>query len=155
MEVKAKTRFIKMSPRKIRLVANLIKSLDVREALTQLEFMNKWATRPISKLINSAIANAENNFKLEKNNLYIKDIRVDQGPTIKRWQPKAHGRATMIRKKMSHILLVLDERVPNKGKVEQKDNKAEKPDKKKDKADKKLVKRVENETRKSSTITKQ
>lgn len=120
MEVKAKAKFIRMSPRKVRLVASLIKGLDVQKALTQLEFTNKWAARPISKLIDSAIANAENNFKLEKDNLYIKDIRVDQGPTIKRWKPRAHGRATMIRKKMSHIFLTLEEKVPSKEDKEKK-----------------------------------
>ena len=97
-----------MSPKKVRLVANLIKSLPVKDALVQLEYVNKWAKTPIIKLLNSAIANAENNFKLDKDSLIIKKITVNQGPVLKRWQPHAHGRATMIRKKMSHIEIVLE-----------------------------------------------
>lgn len=117
MEVKAKARFIHMSPRKTRLVTDLLKGLNVNEAITQLKFINKRAAEPVLKLIDSAIANATHNFNLEKNNLYIKEIRVDQGPTLKRWTPKAYGRVAPIRKKSSHISLILDEVVAKKAKA--------------------------------------
>ena len=109
MEVKAKIKFIRMSSTKIRLVANLIKKLPVEKALDQLKFINKLAARPVAKLIKSAIANAEHNFELVKDNLFIKEITVGEGPTLKRWLPRAHGRATPIRKRTSHLNLVLDE----------------------------------------------
>lgn len=109
MEVKAKVKFIRMSPIKMRLVANLIKKLPVDKALDQLQFINKLAARPIAKLVKSAIANAEHNFELAKDNLFIKEITVGGGPTLKRWLPRAHGRATPIRKRTSHVNLVLSE----------------------------------------------
>ncbi len=109
MQAKAKLRFLRMSPKKARLVADLIRGMKVEEAISQLGFINKAAKRPILKLLNSAIANAENNFDLKKDNLYIQEIRVDQGGILQRWQPRAHGRATPIRKRMSHISIILDE----------------------------------------------
>jgi large subunit ribosomal protein L22 len=117
MEVKAKARFIHMSPRKARLVTDLLKGLNVNEAVSQLKFVNKRAVGPVLKLLNSAIANATHNFNLEKNNLYIKEIRVDQGPSLKRWTPKAYGRAAPIRKRSSHISLILDETIAQKAKA--------------------------------------
>ena len=113
MEVKAKVKFIKMSPTKIRLVANLIQKMPVEKALDQLRFINKLASGPVVKLIESAMANAEHNFELAKDNLFIKTLTVDQGPTLKRSMPRAHGRATPIRKKTSHINLVLGEIKPS------------------------------------------
>lgn len=109
MEVKAKAKFIRMSPIKMRLVTNLIKKLPVDKALDQLHFINKLAARPVAKLVLSAIANAEHNFELAKDNLFIKEITVGEGPTLKRWMPRAHGRATPIKKRTSHINLVLGE----------------------------------------------
>lgn len=109
MEVLAKLRFLRMAPRKIRLVVDTIRGLPVEQAEYQLAFLEKKAAVPVLKLLKSAMANAENNFKLKKDNLYIKKITVDQGPTLKRWQPRAFGRAAMIRKKSSHITVVLDE----------------------------------------------
>lgn len=109
MEVKAKAKFIKMSPTKIRLVANLIQKMPVEKALDQLRFINKLASGPVAKLIKSAMANAEHNFELAKDNLFIKELTVDQGPTLKRSMPRAHGRATPIRKRTSHINLILGE----------------------------------------------
>jgi len=111
MEVKAKIKYIKMSPRKVRLVADIIRGLEVSKALDQLNFINKKATKTIEILIKSAIANAENNFELKKDNLYIKEIRVDEGPTLHRWMPRARGRATPIRKRTSHISIILGELV--------------------------------------------
>lgn len=112
MEVKASSKFIRMSPKKVRLVATLVRGLDVDEAVTQLRFSKKDAAMPISKLIKSAIANAEENDDLKSNNLFVKEIFVDGGPTIKRWFPRAMGRATPKRKRSSHINLVLSERIP-------------------------------------------
>ena len=111
MEVKAKAKYIRMSPRKVRLVADVVRGLAVEKAMDQLVFVKKHAVRPIEKLLNSAVANAENNFELEKKNLYIKEIKINEGPTLKRWKPRARGRATPIRKRTSHIDIVLAELV--------------------------------------------
>ncbi len=111
MEVKANIKHIRMSPRKVRSVVNVIRGMKTGEALDQLNFINKLAAKPIIKLISSAQANAEHNFELKKDNLYIKEITVNEGPTLKRWQPRARGRATPIRKRTSHIDLVLGELV--------------------------------------------
>ena len=113
MEVKAKAKFIRMSPTKIRLVANLIQKMPVEQALNQLQFINKLASGPVANLIKSAMANAEHNFELAKDNLFIKELTVNQGPTLKRSMPRAHGRATPIRKRTSHINLVLGEIKPS------------------------------------------
>lgn len=107
---KAKLRFLRMSPRKVRLVVDLVRGLDVDKALAQLRFNQKDAARPVRKLIESAVANAVNNHKLNRESLFIESIAVDQGPTIKRFTPRAFGRATMIRKRMSHVTLTLAER---------------------------------------------
>jgi large subunit ribosomal protein L22 len=109
MEVTAKLRFLRIAPRKVRLVANLIRSKTVQQAEAQLAFLPKRSARPIDKLLHSAIANAENNFKLKKDNLFIKKITVDEGPRLKRWRPRAFGRAAPIIKRSSHINMVLDE----------------------------------------------
>lgn len=109
MDVKAKLRFLRMSPKKVRWVIDVIRGMDAEEAQTQLQFINKKAGRPILKLLNSAMANAENNFKLKKENLFIKKITADEGPVLKRWKPKAFGRPDMIRKRSTHINIVLGE----------------------------------------------
>ncbi len=122
-EVTANARFIKISPRKTRLVIDQLRGLDVQKALDQLNFLNKAAVRPVVKLINSGVANAENNFQIDKNDLYIKKIIANDGPVLKRWRPRAHGRATMIRKKTSHIELVLGVRLGAKQKFVKKEEK--------------------------------
>lgn len=109
MLITAKAKNIRMSPRKIRLVVDVVRGMETEEALGQLHFMKKLAAKTVAKLINSAVANAEHNFELDKNNLYIKEIKVDEGATLKRWMPKAHGRATTIRKRTAHITLALAE----------------------------------------------
>ncbi len=126
MEVKAKVKYLRISPRKARLVVDVIRGMKVNKALEQLQFIHKKATMPITKLLNSAIASAKNDFELEQDNLYIKEVRVDEGPTLKRWMPRAHGRATTIRKRTSHIYLVLGELVES-GKKAPKKAKIEKP----------------------------
>ncbi len=97
-----------MSPRKVRLVADIIRGLKTDQAIAQLEVANKAAARPVLKLLNSAIANAEHNFKLESNSLIVKTIYVDGGPVLKRSTPKAFGRATPIHKRTSHITIILE-----------------------------------------------
>lgn len=114
MEVKAKVRHLRMSPKKVRLVLGLIRGMKVEEAVTQLGFMQKKSTLPVKKLLESAIANAVNNFKLNRNDLFVKTVFADGGPIIKRWRPRAFGRAAMIRKRTSHVTIILDE-VKKKG----------------------------------------
>lgn len=105
----AKLRYLRISPRKIRLVANLIKGMPVDEAEAELMLNPKRPSQPLRKLLLSAVANAKNNKHLDVKKLFIKEIRVDQGPTLKRFMPRAMGRATPIQKKTSHITLVLGE----------------------------------------------
>jgi len=109
MEVKAKLKFTRIAPRKARLVADLIRGKKSEEALNILTFTPKAAARIIVKLLKSAVANATQK-KIDVDRLYVKTIMVDQGPTMKRFMPRALGRATTIRKRTSHITIVLDER---------------------------------------------
>lgn len=111
MEVTAKLIRLRMSPRKVRLIARLISRKTVQAAETQLVFLKQIAAEPILKLLKSAIANAEHNFKLDKDKLWVKSITVDAGETIKRSRPRAFGRAAPIRKRTSHIHLVLTDDV--------------------------------------------
>ncbi len=110
MEVRARLRFARLAPRKARLVANLIRGKGSEEAINILSFTKKAASRVILKLLKSAIANAQQKKTIDLDRLYIKRITVDQGPTWKRYIPRALGRATMIRKRTSHITIILDER---------------------------------------------
>ena len=121
MEVKASLKYLRIAPRKVRLVADLIRGLDVEEAKSLLSLERKRAAKSLLKLLNSAISNAKNNFHLNEDNLYIKTIRVDQGPTLKRYFPRAQGRATLIQKKTSHIFIELAEsQKKKKRKIERK-----------------------------------
>lgn len=101
-----------MSPRKVRLVVGLIRRKNVQAALDQMGHMAKRSVAPLTKLINSAIANAQNNFKLDREHLWIKDMQVDEGIKLKRFQPKGFGRANPIEKKTSRVRLVLEHRAP-------------------------------------------
>jgi large subunit ribosomal protein L22 len=114
MEVKAKLNYLRMSPRKVRLVANLIKGMNTKRALLELGFLPKRSALPVLKLLKSAVANAKHNFQLSGDALYIKSILVNQGTTLKRFTPRAFGRASPIRKRTSHILLTLDTATPAK-----------------------------------------
>jgi large subunit ribosomal protein L22 len=107
--VTAKLNYLKIAPRKARLVADSIKGLSVNEAEAQLSISPKRAALPIIKLLRSAIANAKHNQQLDAGRLFIKEIRVDQGTTLKRHIPRAMGRTTPIHKKSAHITLVLAE----------------------------------------------
>jgi large subunit ribosomal protein L22 len=108
MSVTAKLRYLRIAPRKIRLVTDLIRGKSVEEARTILEFTIKKAARPLLRLLNSAIANAKHNFNLEEKNLYIAKILVGEGPKLKRSIPRGRGHSSEIQKKTSHITLVLD-----------------------------------------------
>ncbi len=109
MEVRARLRFARVAPRKVRLVADLIRGKRSEEALNILTYTKKAAAKILIKLLKSAIANASQKKHIDIDRLYIKRITVDQGPTIKRYTPRALGRATMIRKRTSHIHITLDE----------------------------------------------
>lgn len=126
MEVTAKLKDFRMSAKKIRLVTNLVKNMPVIEAQGQLGILNKKVALPILKLLNSVIANAENNFNLKKENLYIKNILVDEGQTLKRWRPRAFGRATPIRKRTAQVEIILDEKIASV-QIKKKIEKLEKP----------------------------
>ncbi len=110
MEVRAKLRFVRISSRKARLVADLIRGKKSEEALNILIFTRKAAARILIKLLKSAIANATQKKTIDVDRLYVKKITVDQGPTMKRFTPRALGRATTIRKRTSHIHMILDEK---------------------------------------------
>ncbi len=96
-----------MGPRKVRLLADVIRGKKAVKAQNLLVVMPKRAAKPLLKLLNSAIANAKHNHSLDVENLRVQSITVDGGPVLKRWMPKAHGRATPIRERTSHINLVL------------------------------------------------
>lgn len=114
MDVKARTRYLRMSPRKVRLVIDAVRGKSVAEARIQLQFMNKAAAEPVLKLINSAVANAINNFGLLEEGLRVKSVVADGGPILYRYRPAAMGRATPIRKRTSHVTLVLESAVAKK-----------------------------------------
>ncbi|MBW1981124.1 MAG: 50S ribosomal protein L22 [Deltaproteobacteria bacterium] len=109
MEIKAVARYVRISPRKARLVTELVKGKPVEEALTQLKFTPKKGARLVSKVLYSALANAEQYPGIDVDTLYIKRIFVDEGPRMKRWRARAMGRATRILKRSSHITVILDE----------------------------------------------
>lgn len=110
MEAKAIARYIRISPFKVRQVADLVRNKDCKEALAMLKFTPKGAAKPIAKVIRSAMANAEHNYDMVEDNLYISRIYIDEGPTLKRYKPRAMGRADIIRKRTSHITVVVAER---------------------------------------------
>lgn len=118
-----------MSPRKVRLVVNTIRGLSVSAAETRLSFLPKLAAQPVLKLLRSAVANAEHNFKLDKKDLFVRYIVADGGPTLKRFRPRAFGRAAPIRKRTTHISLILATKADVKGEAP-----AKKPTAKKSKA---------------------
>lgn len=109
MPVTAKLRHLRIAPRKVRLVADLIRGKSVKEAQDILHFAVKRAALPFLKLLKSVVSNAENNFQLEEKELYISKVLVDEGPRLKRWLARARGKANEIQKKTSHITMVLDE----------------------------------------------
>ena len=114
MQTKAVLRSLRVAPRKVRLLIDLIRGMKVDKAINQLQFSKKDAAKSVLKLLNSAIANAQNNHKMKRDTLVIKTAFVDGGPTLHRWIPRAMGRATPIRKRTSHITIVLEGEVDEK-----------------------------------------
>jgi large subunit ribosomal protein L22 len=109
MEVKAIARYVRIPPQKVRLIMDEVRGKKVEEAIRMLTFSPQKGAHLLKKLINSAVANAEANKELDVDTLFIKKIFADQGPTMKRFLPRAMGRATRIRKRMSHLTVILDE----------------------------------------------
>ena len=112
----AQLRYLRMTPTKCRRVIDLVRGMDVQPALDQLRFQPQAASEPIAKVIASAAANAEHNKQLDPSTLYISQAYVDEGPTLKRFRPRAQGRAYRIRKRTSHITVVVSVR-PSDGKA--------------------------------------
>lgn len=110
MEVTAKLRYARIGEQKARIVADLVRGMDVNQAIRSLTGRKEKAAGLIKKLIESAIANAEDKKVIDVDTLFVKSLWVDQGPSMKRFRPRAQGRAFVVKKKMSHINVVLDER---------------------------------------------
>ena len=109
METRAVAKYIRVSPQKARLVADVIRGMKADTAVTTLRFMPKKAARILRKVLESAVANADQRDSVDVDNLYVKEITVDGGPMLKRFSPRAQGRATRILKRTSHITVVVDE----------------------------------------------
>lgn len=110
MESRAIARYLRVSPLKARQVADLVRGKDVKEALGILRYTNKKSSPLISKVVKSAVANAEHNYDMDSDALYISEILINEGPTLKRMKPRAYGRADVRRHRTSHITVVLRER---------------------------------------------
>jgi len=108
MEKKAVGKYFRIAPRKVRIVADNIKGQPVEKAVNELSFTPKKAARILLKVLNSAVANAEQDPEVDVDALYVKKVYVDEGPTMKRWRARAQGRAYRIRKRSSHVTIVLD-----------------------------------------------
>jgi len=109
METKAVAKYIRISPQKARLVADTVRGMNVDEAITALRYMPKKGARILRKVIESAVANADQMETIDVDTLYIKSIQINGGPSLKRFRPRAMGRATRIIKRTSHITVVVDE----------------------------------------------
>jgi large subunit ribosomal protein L22 len=108
MKVQAKSKYLHMSPRKVRLVANFVRGKKVSVAVQELRFLKKSAAEPVRKVLESAIANAVNNFEMKESELVVSEITINDGPTIKRFRPRARGNAAPIRKRTSHLTVSVD-----------------------------------------------
>ncbi len=107
-ETKAQLNYLRIAPRKVREVASVIRGRNAQEAAELLEHTRRRAAQPLAKLVRSAIANASHNHDLDENTLRISRVEVNQGPMLKRYRPRAMGRATEIQKKMSHVTVILE-----------------------------------------------
>ena len=143
MQVKSQLNNLRITPRKVRLVADLIKGRDVEAAQVQLRNLVKSSSPAFEKLLKSAVANAENNFGLDHENLYIFDVQIGEGYRMKRWLPRAFGRASQLIKRTSRISLTLSERV--EGKNRKSKEQMEKIKKEREEAKKKLEKELQKE----------
>lgn len=110
MSASAKLRMLRSTPRKTRLVADLIRGKKVAEAEAILKFTDRRAAAPLLKLLQSAKANAVNNHDMFEDTLFVREVQVGDGPTLKRYLPRARGRADLLRKRTSHIEITLEER---------------------------------------------
>ena len=107
---RATAKYIRVTPRKVKIVVDLIRGKQVDQALAILAYTPKSAAPYVEKLLNSAIANAENNLEMDRSSLYVAEAYATQGPTLKRYWARSHGRADMIKKHTSHITIVLDQK---------------------------------------------
>jgi len=116
METRASLRYLRITPRKVRAVADLIRGKNVNQALAQLAYVEKRAAEPVAKLLRSAVANADQAAKgqLDVDKLRVKELMVDQGPSLRRYMPRAMGRAFKVLKKTSHISLTISDETPKK-----------------------------------------
>lgn len=110
MEARAQARYVRVTPMKARRVIDLIRGLAASEAQAVLQYAPQAATEPVGKVLDSAIANATNNLGLDPDSLYVSEAYVDEGPTLKRFRPRAQGRAYRIRKRTSHITVIVESR---------------------------------------------
>ena len=106
---RATAKYVRISPRKVKIVVDLIRGKSVREAEAILQYTPKAATEPVMKVLKSALANAENNLEMNRDDLIVAEVFANQGPTLMRFRPRAHGRASRIRKRTSHITVILDQ----------------------------------------------
>ncbi len=109
MKVQSQLKYLRIAPRKVRLMADMIRGKKVEEAQTALSFTVKKSSEPLLKLLNTAISDAKNNFQLDPSNLIISEIRVDGGPILKRWRARSRGMVAPIQKKTSHVTVILNE----------------------------------------------
>ena len=109
MKAQAKAQYIRQSPYKVRRVLDLVRGMPVEEARAVLTFTNRKAAGTVKKLLDSAVANAEHNYALDADELFVEQAYADEGPTLKRWRPRARGRATRINKRTSHITIVVSD----------------------------------------------
>ena len=139
MIVTAHQNYLRITPRKTRLVTNAIRGMDVLAAQHHLRYLAKRSAEPVSRLLASAIANAENNFGLPKENLYIKSITVNEGPALKRFRPRGFGMVARLARRTSHITVLLDERVAGLKKTITKEDRKHQHDKQEEKAEQEPV----------------
>lgn len=127
MQAKAVAKTVRIAPRKVRMVLDLIRGKEVGEAMAILKLTNKRTSPVVEKVLKSAVANAEHNYDMDIENLVISEVYADEGPTLKRFRPRAQGRATKINKHTSHITLVVSEAVSEEEAVteETEENKVE------------------------------
>ena len=109
MEVSATAKYVRIAPRRVRLVAREVTGMTAEEALAALAFLPQRAASVIAKVVKSAAANAENNYGLDRGSLVVRGVRVDQGPSLRRFRAKARGRVGLYRKRSSHVTVVVDD----------------------------------------------
>lgn len=145
MQVSAKLKNLRVSQRKTRLVADMIRGKDIDTARIQLQFSTKKTSEDILCLLNSAVANAKNNFRLDEGKLFVEKIVVEEGPTLKRWIPRAQGRASAIKKRTCSVIITLNELVGGEDKEVAKEEKKPQAKVMKEKTVKKEAKALKSE----------